>query len=117
MIVGPSARRFLNQYFALPKKLLDCSGSDKRFRVFERSTRMHGSAQVQPHGERCTLVLNSMGQARFAKLTAEDREQPEEWAFKRRTEAQAQAFEAERVLVPPRHDARSWDADFVAFSQ
>jgi len=29
-----------------------------------------------------------MDQARFARLTAEDQEQPEEWAFKRRTEAQ-----------------------------
>ena len=77
MLVGPSARRFLNQYFALPKKLLDCSSSDGRFQVFERSTRMHGSAQVQQHGERCTLVLISMDQARFARLTAEDREQPE----------------------------------------
>ena len=48
-----------------------------------------------------------MDQARFARLTAEDQEQPEEWAFKRRTEAQAQAFGAERVLVPPQHNARS----------
>ena len=48
-----------------------------RVRVIESAPKSSRILLTALEGEKCTIVLNSMDQARFARLTAEDREQPE----------------------------------------